>query len=321
MNKRYNGENLLYQEIGGNPFRKLNMVFALVSIIPILALFYIVTARLYTLEVLTGDIGLVVLSAVLIALCGAVMGYGLIRLTLKRMIFYAQEYKKSSELKSNFIATVSHEFKGPLMVLSGEMELFEAGSRGGVSGEQGEVLTRCQRIIKRMTDMVIDLLDLYKIESGMLKLDKKTCNLVELSNDRIKELRVKMDRKNITLKTMFSSDDILTLGDEDRLNMVLNNLLDNATKYSPEGSEIRLKLLRADGCIRLEVEDAGEPIPEDKIGRVFDKFERLGKGKEGTGLGLAITKDIVELHQGRIWIEPLEDKGNRFIVVLPESKA
>ena len=319
MNKKDNEKKLLYEELGGDPFRKFNMLFALMSIIPMLALLYIITARLYTLEILTGDIGIVVLTAAVIALCGAITGYGLIKMTLKRIVFYAQEYKKSSELKSNFIATVSHEFKGPLMVLSGEMELFEEGSRGEVSREQEEVLDRCRRMIKRMNDMVIDLLDLYKIESGMLKLDKKICDLVELSASRIKELSVKLEDKNITLRTNFSDNNISVLGDKDRLNIVLNNLLDNAIKYSPSGSEVSLKVSKTGNYARVEVEDAGEPIPEERIGEVFDKFERLGSKKEGTGLGLAITKDIVELHNGRIWLEPLENKGNRFTAVLPEE--
>lgn len=319
MNKKDNEKKLLYEELGGDPFRKFNMLFALMSIIPMLALLYIITARLYTLEILTGDIGIVVLTAAVIALCGAITGYGLIKMTLKRIVFYAQEYKKSSELKSNFIATVSHEFKGPLMVLSGEMELFEEGSRGEVSREQEEALDRCRRMIKRMSDMVIDLLDLYKIESGMLKLDKKICDLVELSASRIKELSVKLEDKNITLRTNFSDNNISVLGDKDRLNIVLNNLLDNAIKYSPSGSEVSLKVSKTGNYARVEVEDAGEPIPEERIGEVFDKFERLGSKKEGTGLGLAITKDIVELHNGRIWLEPLENKGNRFTAVLPEE--
>ncbi|MGD2279201.1 MAG: HAMP domain-containing sensor histidine kinase, partial [Candidatus Omnitrophota bacterium] len=128
------------------------------------------------------------------------------------------------------------------------------------------------------------------------------------------------ERKKIKLTKDIGKDKgLVAKFDEEKIVQVVNNILSNAIKFSPENSRVDVKAFTTDGFLRFECTDGGENIPADKLAKIFDKFERLDTDKKGSGLGLAIAKDIVELHKGKIWAESLKGKGNRFIFVLPRT--
>lgn len=314
---RANGLKLALEELKENPFRKFNIVFALTSVVPFLSFFYLLASKLSSLDALAGHTGLVLFLSLFICLCGFSVGYNLLIDILEKVVYYAAHAKHSDQLKSSFVATVSHELKNPLAIIKTNISNIKDGLTGQINQMQKEMLDTCHNVIDRISRLINDLLDLHKIEAGMLELRRKLCNLGEILQKQVKEFEALLSRKNIKLEREAPDKDLSLWGDEDRLMQVVNNLLSNAIKYTPEGGSVALKIIPGDGMVRLEFVNKGEAIPQDKLDRIFDKFNRLDYSKEGTGLGLAIAKDIVELHKGKIWAESHPEKGNKFVVVLP----
>lgn len=153
------------QEFKENPYQEYNTAFALMSIIPFLAFFYLLGSRLFTtFTIFVGDVGLVLAIALFISLCGLLVGYGVLKGILKRLISYAASARKYSELKSTFVATVSHEFRTPLYQLSSNIKNILEGMPDQVGQDARKTLEECQAEMDRMWDLSTRLLDVYKIE-------------------------------------------------------------------------------------------------------------------------------------------------------------
>ena len=310
---------LIYQEVNGNPYQKFNLAFSLMSVIPFLVFFYLLAINIVTFNFFVGNTGLIIFISIFISLCGFCVGYHIIKNILKKAIFYAIQAKHSDQLKSTFVATVSHELKNPLSVI--KMNLFNMliGVAGQINDTQKQTLEVCRNVIDRMTRLINDFLDIYKIEAGMVEIKRKLFNFVEIVEKQIKEFEVKLNEKRIKLLKEALNNDIAVWADEDKIMQVVNNLLSNAIKHTSEEGKIILKIFPTESFVRLECIDTGPGIPDDKINKIFDKFGKLNIDKEGTGLGLSITKDIVEMHKGKIWVESQLGKGSKFIVVLPKD--
>jgi signal transduction histidine kinase len=225
-------------------------------------------------------------------------------------------------MKTDFVSTVSHDLKSPIMAITMTAEiLLKAPPTPG--GEQA-YRDRCERILrsaKTMTELVTDLLDLGKIEAG-LEGAGEPLDLVPLVADVVKALATQAEGKGITVAVQGPST-AAVLGVRARLQQVLMNLIGNAVKYTRDGGRVRVTV-EAHGPgtpVRLEVVDNGIGIPARDLAHVFDKFYRVANeataGISGTGLGLAITRSIAEAHAGRIGVESVEDVGSTFWVELP----
>jgi len=313
------GLKLVLQELNENPYQKFNIAFSLMSIIPFLVFFYALTNKLFYINIFIGNLGLVLFISIFISFCGFCVSYTVIKNILKRIIFYAALAKYSDRQKSTFIATVSHELKNPLLIMKTQILNIQDGLFGLLNEEQKKALELCQNIIERISRLINDLLDLHKIEFGVFELERKLCNLVEILERQIKESEIMFNKKRIKLTKEIRATDLSVWANQDKMILIINNLLSNAIKYTPEEGEVAIKIYPFDEFVRLEFFNTGEVIPPDKIEKIFNKFERLNLTKEGTGLGLAITKDIVEMHKGKIWAECLSGEGNRFIVILPRD--
>ncbi len=313
------GYELILQELKENPYRKFNLAFALMVILPFLVFLYILVNRLFSFEILIGNIGFILFIAFFISICGFLIGVGILRHILKKILVYAAQAKHSDQLKSTFVATVSHELKNPLTSVKTNIYNIFSGFLGQVNQEQKNTLELCQSTIERMNRLVNDLLDLHKIEAGMVEVNRKPCNIMELSEKQIKELGPLAASRNISIAKEFSDVNLSVWADEDKLARVLNNLLSNAIKFTPDAGLVTLKTLSADNFVRIECIDTGAGIPQENINRIFNKFERLTIEREGTGLGLAISKDIAEMHKGRILVESEIGKGSKFILLLPRD--
>jgi len=312
-----NDVRLVLQELKDNPYRKFNLAFSLMSVIPLLVFLYILAAKLFTFHILVGNIGLMLLICILISICGFFLGYSIIKSALNKVLFYAVQAKHSDELKSVFVASVSHELKNPLFAIKINLSNFLEGLLGQINAEQKKVVQLLCNITERMGRLVNELLDLHKIEAGMVGLKRELCNIADVLEGQAQELENMLSVKKIRFTKEIFSRDLFVWADRDRLHQVVNNLLSNAIKYTPDGESVTLRAYFVDGCVRLEFIDNAQNIPLEKINKIFDKFQRLDETKEGTGLGLAITKDIVESHKGKVWVEPLSCQGNKFVVVLP----
>lgn len=312
-------EKLIVQQLKEDPYQKFNLAFVFMSVIPLLVFFYILVSKLFSFNILIGDIGLILALTITIVIAGYYVGYIIIRDVLKKVIFYAAQVKRSEELKSEFVASVSHELKNPIAILKSNIFNLIEGFLGKVTDEQKGILKVCSGILDRMTRLTFGLLDLYKIEAGMEKLKVAECDITGIFKRQFEEFTGQLNEKGISLVQEMPKKGLKAFIDEAKIEQVVHNVVGNAIKYTPSGGTVTVNLSSGNDFIRFECQDTGEGIPRDKLQKIFDKFERISKAKEGTGLGLTITKDLVELHKGKIWAESEEGKGSKFIVVLPQD--
>jgi len=239
------------------------------------------------------------------------------------LIKNSQEYekiKRLSEIKSDFISTVSHELRTPLAAIKESLALLLDKIPGGINKKQEEVLNLAKRNIDRLNRLVTNLLDLSKMEAGKVEMRRDFVNIAQVLKDIVKSFKGHAEKKSLTL-TIHSRVKIKGIwADSDKIHQVLNNLITNAIKYTPDGGRIDIVLRKKDRHIEIIVKDSGVGIKKEDISKVFDKYSQVSfEGKEaiGTGLGLAITKDIVSLHKGNISVESEAGKGSAFTVALP----
>jgi PAS domain S-box-containing protein len=227
------------------------------------------------------------------------------------------QLEKLNRLKSEFISMVSHEFRTALVGIQGFSELIrdQEMEASEMKTLAGEIYDDSQRLSRMITDM----LDFDRLEAGKLKLDLRQLDINEMVKDAVEHASV--STKQHTFGVELEPGLPLVLGDQDRLTQVLTNLLSNAIKYSPKGGEIRVCTHVNGGWAEVTVIDHGSGIPPEFISRLFGRYERYEDkhaGKIiGTGLGLAITRQIVEMHGGRIAVDSVVGKGSEFRFTLP----
>jgi two-component system NtrC family sensor kinase len=225
--------------------------------------------------------------------------------------------KEADRARSEFVHTVSHDLRSPLTSVIGYSELIERA--GPLNEQQRDFVSRIQDSIQHITSLINDLLDLGSIEAGIdtrrehVQLDGLLRYTIEMLHGQIKTKQLKI-RTNIApaLPTIRANPI--------RLRQVLDNVVGNAIKYSNVKGEIFISIQPEGNQVILQVTDQGPGIPPEDQPHIFDKFYRgtnIEFGVEGSGLGLAIVKNIVENHQGRIWVESTMGKGSSFFIVLP----
>ncbi len=228
-------------------------------------------------------------------------------------------------LKSDFVATVSHELRTPMTSIRGYVDILLMGAAGSLNEQQAQFLGVVKRNTKQLSILVNDLLDVSRIESGKVNLNLQELDVVEIINEAINALiRLSKDEdKKMLVEFEPNQDTPTALGDRDRVRQILNNLLENAFHYTPEGGVIKLRVLPLEDEVEISVSDNGIGIPPEIQPQIFDRFYR-GEHPDvlatsGTGLGLAIVKSLVEMHNGRIWIESsgLSGEGTSFYFTLP----
>ena len=225
--------------------------------------------------------------------------------------------KELDRLKNDFIHTVSHDLRSPLTAVFGYMELVER--TGSLNENQMEFMRRLQHSVQHMTNLVNDLLDLGRLEAGF---DTRR-ELVQPENVLKYTLDVfdpQVKKKRISVETSINGEMRPIRANPIRIRQMLDNLVGNAIKYTPEGGKVRVAMSMQEKQIVIRVEDTGPGIPAEEQNRVFEKFYRASnrpQGVEGTGLGLAIVKSVADSHQGRVWVESKVGEGSAFIVLLP----
>ena len=225
--------------------------------------------------------------------------------------------KEIDRLKNDFVHTVSHDLRSPLTSVLGYMELIER--TGPLNESQHEFLGRLQASVHHMTGLVNELLDLGRLESGFdtrreaVYLDNMLEYSLNVFDNQIK-------KKRIQLTSDIAGDLKPLRANPIRIRQMIDNLVGNAIKYTPDGGSVKVSMSMQESQIILRVADSGPGIPPDEQSRIFEKFFRASNRPqtvEGTGLGLAIVKSIVESHQGRVWVESKVGVGSTFIVLLP----
>ena len=231
-----------------------------------------------------------------------------------------QRLERFDELKSQFVANVSHEFKNPLYVISESLSVVLDGLMGEINPKQRKILEGGKNNTERLLRLVMDMLDLSKIEAGKMEIRREKFDMVALVDEILTAQEREIAKKQITLERNISRSVSPIWADKDRISEVIINLISNAVKYTPNNGSVAVKLLGTKREIRFEISDTGEGVKKQDFLKIFDKFKRVtAERQEGTGLGLPIAKDIVELHRGKIWVESEFGKGSKFIFVLPKD--
>jgi len=225
--------------------------------------------------------------------------------------------KQVDRLKNEFINTVSHDLRSPLTAVLGYVDLLE--KVGSVNNQQHEFIRRVQASVESITSLVNDLLELGKIESGFDS-QNEVAPLDGILRYALETVDGQILEKHLNLHLLLPEDIPPTRGNPIRLRQMLDNLVGNAIKYTPEGGDITIEMEAQSEQVILRISDNGPGIPPADQPHIFEKFYRASnvpKGVSGSGLGLAIVKSIVESHQGRIWVESMPGQGATFTVVLP----
>lgn len=227
---------------------------------------------------------------------------------------------KALAAKTEFLSTVSHELRTPLTSIRAALDMAMSGSFGPMPATSTKVLEIAQRNSHRLSALIDELLDLQKIEVGMMKFDFCDVQLAKLISDTVSDNRSYAQELDVTLTMLPVDTDISVRADPMRLEQVITNLLSNAAKFSDPGSEVTLGVIATPEIVRIQVSDRGVGIDPADHARIFDSFSQLDntdiRKVNGTGLGLNISKRIVEAHSGKIGFEPNVGGGTVFFVEL-----
>lgn len=229
-----------------------------------------------------------------------------------------EEVKALNEKKDEFIGLASHELKTPITSIMGYLQIL---TRFNKDKDANRFIAKTLRQVKRLSTLVSDLLDVSKIEAGKLQLVKEKFDIRPTIDDAIELIQHTNATHHILLHTQVQS--AVICGDPQRIEQVIINLLTNAIKYSPQGKKVEIFLSVDTRQVKIGVKDEGLGIPADRLDQIFNRFyrvEELNSNISGLGIGLYISKEIIERHNGKIWVDSTLEKGSTFWLTLPLEK-
>lgn len=235
--------------------------------------------------------------------------------------FEAQKLYEVDEIKTRFFTNISHEFRTPLTLILGPAKRILERSKDIDSKTDADFIYRSAKKLNRLVD---ELLDISKIESGEMKL--KTCpvNLIPIVKESAFSFSSLADRKKITFKVSNDLEEIVAYIDKEKFDKILSNVLANAFKFTPEGGKVEIGITMKEKNAEINISDTGTGIPKNQIDKIFDRFYQVDgshtRRHEGTGIGLALTKELIELHGGKIEVASEEGKGSKFKLIFPLGK-
>ena len=230
--------------------------------------------------------------------------------------------EKTNRAKTDFLANMSHELRTPLNSVIGFSEVLQDQMFGTINEKQREYLNNILTSGRHLLSLINDILDLSKVESGKMKLEVSTFSLRETVDDSLVMLREKALKNGIGLHMDLAPQaDVNIVADQRKVKQILFNLISNAVKFTTAGGDIVVSAVRDGEFIEVTVADTGLGVKEEDIPKLFHPFTQLEsvytKQYEGTGLGLALTRQLVELHGGRVWVKSEFGTGSRFSFTIP----
>ncbi len=244
--------------------------------------------------------------------------------------------KEAQQSQNRFFINISHEFRTPLTLILGPSKQIMELTRNSKIKEDANLIHRSAKKLNRLANQ---LLDISSIEAGKMKLRIAKENVVPIICETVSSFQSFAERKRISLRYSYEAEVINIYIDKDKLDKILSNILSNAIKFTPEGGgvDVNVKVI-PQGCekdietsptssnefVEISVQDTGIGIPKEQMDKIFDRFyqvdNRLSREYEGTGVGLSLSKELVELHKGRILVESEEGKGTVFWIIFPAGK-
>ena len=243
-------------------------------------------------------------------------------ITLQReLVKRTVELETLNEEKNEFIGMAAHDLRNPLQVIDGYSTLLLREVFGPLTEQQRQMVSAISRNSDFMLRLITDLLQMSSVEGGKLQLDLQAADIVDLVRTNLRLNRLLAQQKEIDLQFSCREDQLTLRIDSSKIEQVLNNLLQNAIKFSYPGTVVAVELNRTDSSVVISVKDQGQGIPAEEMDRLFKPFQKTSVrstgGEPSTGLGLAIAKRIVDGHAGEIWAESKPGAGSTFYVRLP----
>lgn len=230
-------------------------------------------------------------------------------------------FKERDDMKSNFVRLVSHELRAPLAAIQQQHSVILDGLAGGLTDKQKELLSRAREKIQGLLDLINDLLDVARIESGHAVQQQVPLQLEAILAGTMRLMRARAQAQGVVLKLQLPPELPMVLADVRGMEEVFTNLINNAINYSPDGGEVIVSAVSHGDFLEVRVSDKGIGIEPEEIPKIFEQFYRVKHPSTrhviGTGLGLPIVKGIVEAHRGSVTVESTPGKGSTFKVVLP----
>lgn len=241
----------------------------------------------------------------------------------ERLVAQLDELEKTDTLRRELVANISHDLRTPLTSLRGFLETLSLKGDRLSEDERRRYLEGAIRQADRLNRLVAGLFELARLDSGTQQLEIEPLTLAELAQDAVQQFRLEAERRGVQLEARVADAPALVEGDVGLLARVLDNLLDNGLRHTPEGGRVTVRLAELSNKVVLEVSDTGCGIDADDLPHVFDRlFQRQWRAESnGAGLGLAIARRIVELHGGTIRVESERGHGTTFSVELPAPGA
>ncbi|MGV8091179.1 MAG: ATP-binding protein [Mangrovibacterium sp.] len=226
-------------------------------------------------------------------------------------------YKELDSAKTNFIATVSHEFKTPISSIKMSIQLLENEQTGKLNAEQKSLLESIKDDADRMLKITGELLNMTQVESGNIQVNVLPASLQDLIQYAINANKLQSEQKDVSLEISFPAELPGVLADREKTAWVLTNLISNAIRYSYEHSKVYLNIVNSRDFVSIQVKDTGQGIAPEYKDKIFNRYFRIpGSRTEGTGLGLAISKEFIEAQGGRITVESDLGSGSTFMITL-----
>jgi signal transduction histidine kinase len=234
-----------------------------------------------------------------------------------------EKLKEEDELKNEFISMVSHELRTPLSIFKNVISNALAGVFGQMSPKLKDNLKMMDESIDRLGRIIDNFLDISIIEAGRMEINRRDLNLVALVREVVDSFHRLAEDKDVELQGIIPEVELIVNADRDKIIQVLTNLIGNAMKFVPaRKARINVYVKDLGNEVEVDVEDNGVGIDKDDIGKIFQRFTRIEKTAaetHGTGLGLSISKQLIEMQDGRIWVESTPGKGSIFCFALPKS--
>jgi signal transduction histidine kinase len=248
-----------------------------------------------------------------------------IKLLYKELAEKNKKLQELDNLKSEFVANVSHELRTPLAIMKEFALIILDEIPGRLTKDQREYVDIIRGNIERLSRLINDILDISRIEAGEALLKKTPANITTLANNVVSALKAKADVKRIKIKFLAEKNLPAINIDPDKIIQVFTNLIDNAIKFTPQKGRITIWIKDKKDRLECGVADTGPGIAKENMEKIFGRFQQFdrvaGSGAKGTGLGLAITKELVQMHNGKIWVKSALKKGSEFFFTLPKQNS
>ena len=242
------------------------------------------------------------------------------QLILARQVRKLTEEKR--KVRFQFISVLGHELKAPLNAIEGYLSLIKEKALGDDVSNYMEMIERCLIRIDGMRKLIVDLLDLTRIESGEKKRELGNFNIVDIAEESVENIKMEAEKRGIEI-ILQAEKEIYANCDRGEILVIFNNLISNAVKYNKDNGKVWVRIKRDDGKVNIEVEDTGIGMTKEDQKKLFKEFTRIRNEKTkhilGSGLGLAIVKKIADLYNGSVSVESEPNKGSKFKVILVDK--